>query len=471
MSLRNFNKQSQIAASSSVVFDWHGMPGVLERLSPPWQSLEVIDRGEGVKEGSRVQLCARNGVFSFRWESLYRNVRPGEGFEEIQVSGPFRRWEHRHRFIGTEAGTSTLRDEIDYEFPANPFSESLLALPVGRKLDALFDHRHLISADDIVAFAKRRESGAAPLKILVTGASGLVGSALLPLLSSQGHQVLRAVRRPLLPGGLGEEVRWRPESAADEISGPERDAFEELDAVIHLAGENIASGRWTPHRKEQLRESRIGVTRRLCELLSSLDSPPRSFLCASAVGYYPTDRDEELDESVSPSDGFLGDLCREWEAACEKLAGGQTRVVNMRIGVVLTPAGGALKKMLTPFRLGLGGRLGNGEQSFSWISIEDLAQAILWLLAQDELSGPVNLTAPSPVSNREFTDTLGAVLNRPTLLPVPAGLLRMIFGEMANDLLLTGARVIPARLIETDFPFRHPDLENALGQLLPHRTT
>lgn len=467
MSLRVFSKRVLVDATPEVVFDWHTMPGALERLTPPWQPFQMVDRGEGLVEDSRVVVRTKHLMVPFTMEILHRSVRPPEGFDDIQTSGPFRRLEHRHRFDSADDGKTKLSDEIEFEIPGFGLGDFFLAQRINREFGDLFEYRHRICADDIVAFGDCRHSGAAHLNILVTGASGVVGSALVPLLTSQGHQVLRAVRRQPVKGGLGKEVRWRPEAAPEDVSNLEKSAFEGLDAVIHLAAENIAVGRWTPESKQRFFDSRVGVTERLCQLLASLDAPPRTFLCASATGIYDADSDEDLDENGPQDDGYLGEMCRKWEEACEVLVEGETRVVSLRIGVILTPAGGALKKLLPAYRFGLGGRLGSGKQGFSWISIEDAIQAILWLLNRDELSGAINLTAPAPVSNQEFSDTLGKVLHRPTLLPVPGKALRMVFGEMAEDLLLKGSRIIPGRLIENDFPFRNPTLEEALQHLLP----
>ncbi len=296
------------------------------------------------------------------------------------------------------------------------------------------------------------------MKVLVTGATGLVGSALIPFLTSGGHEVFRLTRSEAIDAN---DITWNPDS--HELP---KARLEGLDAVVHLAGENIAATRWNPRVKERLRRSRIETTRFLCESLAQLHRPPQTLICASAIGYYGDRGAEILTEVAGPGTGFLADLCRDWEAACEPARKLRMRVVNLRIGVVLSPLGGGLAQMLKPFRLGLGGVIGSGRQYWSWIAIDDLVGAIDYSLTNPHLSGVVNATAPSPVTNQEFTKTLGTILGRPTFFPMPRFAARIALGEMANDLLLASARVMPNRLSESKYPFRHPTLEGALRHLL-----
>lgn len=297
------------------------------------------------------------------------------------------------------------------------------------------------------------------MKVLVTGASGLVGSALVPLLTAGGHTVARLVRSPPRPSVA--EVQWNPETGIREIA-----SLEGMDAVVHLAGENIAGGRWTAERKARIRDSRVTGTRTLCETLARLARPPKVLVSASAIGYYGDRGGEVLRETSAPGLGFLPEVCRAWEEATEPAAQKGIRVVLLRIGVVLSPAGGALAKMLFPFKLGAGGIIGSGQQYMSWIGLDDIIGAIHHALMTDALQGPVNVVAPHPVTNRDFTKTLGRVLGRPTLFPMPAFAARLAFGEMADALLLASTRVEPARLMAANYAFRHPDLEGALRHLL-----
>jgi uncharacterized protein (TIGR01777 family) len=297
------------------------------------------------------------------------------------------------------------------------------------------------------------------MNVLISGATGFIGSALVQRLKDDRDEVTRLVR---VPAATGEKaVRWNPESG--RIEAP---ALEGFDAVVHLAGESIASGRWTAAKKERIRDSRVKGTRLLAETLVRLTRPPRAFVSASAIGYYGPRGDEVLDEASPPGTSFLADVCREWERATEPAAQSGIRVVNLRFGVVLSPDGGALRQMLTPFKLGLGGVLGSGKQYMSWIALDDAIATAKFALTTDTLRGPVNVVAPRPVTNYEFTKTLGRVLGRPIIVPMPAFLARLAFGEMADELLLSGQRVMPKRLNEAGYSFRFPELESALRSML-----
>lgn len=292
-------------------------------------------------------------------------------------------------------------------------------------------------------------------RILISGASGFVGRELCAALARCGHQVVRLVRRA--PSGP-DELRWDPAAGTLDLSG-----VDPFHAVIHLAGENIAGGRWTEARKARVLDSRVLGTRTLVRAISELRPLPAVLLSASATGFYGARDDHELDEGSAMGEGFLADTCRDWEAETRPAVAAGIRVCQLRTGVVLGTAGGALARMLLPFKLGLGGRLGDGQQWFSWISIEDEVRAIRFALGNDGLRGPVNLTAPAPVTNAEFTRALGRALRRPTWIPVPAFLLRLVLGrEFADNLLLTGARVVPRRLLDAGFIFESKTVDDAL---------
>jgi uncharacterized protein (TIGR01777 family) len=297
------------------------------------------------------------------------------------------------------------------------------------------------------------------MNILVTGSSGLIGSALIPSLTTGGHRVIRLVR--LQPGPGEEAVHWDPAAGTVDMAG-----LEGADAAVHLAGENIAARRWTDEQKARIRDSRVKGTRLLCESLARLAQPPKVLVCASAVGYYGDRGEEVLREESAPGSGFLSDVCREWEGAAEPAVPKEIRVVHLRFGVVLSPAGGALAKMLFPFRMGVGGILGSGRQYMSWIALDDAVGVIHHALTTETLQGPVNAVSPHPVTNREFTKTLGRVLVRPTLFPMPVFAVRLAFGEVADALLLASTRAEPARLLVTGYAFRYPELEGALRHML-----
>ena len=296
------------------------------------------------------------------------------------------------------------------------------------------------------------------MNVLISGASGLVGSALIPALVARGDRVIRLVRHPVDAGA--PEIEWHPGSRLD----PE--ALEGFDAVIHLAGESVF-GRWTAAKKNAIYESRVGGAQTIGDAIGGCQRAPHIFLSASAIGYYGSRADEPLDEDSSSGEGFLAEVAREWEGATAAARRAGCRVVNLRFGVILSREGGALKKMLLPFRLGLGGRIGSGKQWFSWISIDDAIAAILFALDQERVRGPVNLVAPVPVTNGDFARTLGRVLHRPAIVPVPNILPKLVFGrEMATETFSASQRAIPAKLAATGYNFRHPELEGALRSLL-----
>ncbi len=301
----------------------------------------------------------------------------------------------------------------------------------------------------------RRRFLARSITVAVSGAGGLVGSALSSFLSTGGHRVVPMVRRKPAPGA--EQILWDPAAGRIDVSG-----LEGVDAVVHLAGENIAGGRWTQSRKARIVDSRVAGTRLIAETVAGLDRRPKALVAASAVGFYGNRGDEELDEGSAAGQGFLPETCKRWEAALEPAERAGIRVVRLRIGMVLSARGGALPRMATPFRWCLGGRIGSGRQFMSWISIDDLIGVVHHALLDDTLSGVVNAVAPAPVRNAEFTRVLGRVLGRPTPFPVPATAIRLLLGELGQALLLDGARVSPARVQGTDFRFRHPTLEGAL---------
>ena len=294
------------------------------------------------------------------------------------------------------------------------------------------------------------------MKILVSGMSGPIGGELLPALVVSGNKVTRLVRRP---PQSSDEIRWDPMRSIvpETVSG--------FDAVIHLAGESIV-GRWTSEKKARMVDSRVQGTRHLAEALARASRKPQVLITASAIGYYGDRGEETLTEESGPGTNFLAGLCRQWEAATGAAAQAGIRTVQVRIGVMLSTKGGALPKMLTPFKLGLGGRIGSGRQYLSWISIDDVVGVILYALNAGQVRGPVNATAPNPATNSEFTRTLAEVLHRPAIFPMPTFAVRALFGQMGDELLLASARVLPSKLQVSGYQFRRPELKTALMSLL-----
>ena len=295
------------------------------------------------------------------------------------------------------------------------------------------------------------------MKVAIAGASVLVGSALIPVLKSMGASITRMVRSKPRAG----ELEWHPNN--DELSP---DTLSGFDTIINLAGENIAGGRWTDDQKRKIRESRINGTHLLSEAIARLSPKPRVFICASATGIYGDRDDEVLDEQSESGGGFLAGVCREWEEATKPAIQAGVRVVNLRLGPILAREGGMLAKLLTPFKMGMGGKVGSGRQYISWIAIDDVIQAIKLAIEDASIHGALNVVSPNPVTNEEFTKTLGHVLNRPTALAIPPFAARLAFGEMADEMLLASQKVIPKKLANAGFVFKYPELEPTLKHLL-----
>lgn len=451
----SFTKCSRFSHPAAELFNWHCRPGALQRLTPPWSGVQVESQSGSIAEdGSVVVLRMPIGPIGCRWVATHRDFVPGRSFRDEQTSGPFAFWNHTHTVEAAGAG-STLKDHIDYRLPIAPLSTVIAGSSVQRMLKQTFAWRHRRTAQDLDAHAR---SALTPLRVAISGATGLVGAQLAAFLSTGGHDVHRIVRRI---GASPNEVLWNP--AERSIDAPR---LEGMEAVVHLAGEGIASGRWSDESKRRVLASRVEGTRLLCETLATLTNKPKVLICASAVGFYGDRGQRRVDETDEAGTGFLAEVCRRWEAATEPARRAGIRVVNLRLGVVLTPLGGALAQMLMPFRLGLGGKLGSGAQFVSWISLDDVLGAILHSIASPQLEGPVNATAPTPVTNLELTSTLGEILRRPTLASVPTFALRTLLGEMADELLLASTCALPRRLQDSGFVFRDDGLRGAIASML-----
>ena len=295
--------------------------------------------------------------------------------------------------------------------------------------------------------------------VAVSGPTGLVGGALVGQLNGRGDRVIGISRSSR--SGWGDTIQWHPDTG---LANPAR--LEEVDTIVHLAGKNIAEGRWNRQRKAEMRSSRVQGTRSLVDSIATIEKRPRTFICASAIGYYGSRGDEELTEDSTPGDDFLAEVCADWEKEAARAADLGLRVVHLRIGVVISPHGGALRKMLTPFKFGMGGIVGNGRQYWSWVGLQDLVRMICFCIDHTDISGPVNAVGPLATTNRDFTKILGAHLKRPTLVPMPGFAAKIALGEMANALLLSSTRVVPKRLQDAGFEFQQNTFEECLQQEL-----
>lgn len=454
-------RKTRIEAPVQVVFDWHKRPGALERLIPPWQRAQVVEHRGTIRDGDRVTLRTWMMGVASAWVVEHRDYVEGRQFRDLQLKGPFARWEHLHTFEPIDEGACFIRDDIEYELPLGGFGDAVGAAWIKERIERMLAYRHRLLVEDLAEH--KRIAGGRTITAAVSGATGLVGSALTPFLTTGGHRVKRIVRGE---AKTADQVTWLPLRKTLDTA-----AMEGVDAVIHLAGENLF-GRWTDDKKQRIRDSRVVGTRGLATALAAMDRKPRVLICASAVGYYGSRGDETLTEDSERGGGesggrnFLADVCDQWEQATQPAAEAGIRVVNLRIAPVLSPRGGALAMMAPIFRLGLGGTVGGGAQWMPWVTPEDLVSIIHFAIFTDTLHGPINAAAPNPVRNRGFVETLGRVLNRPTILPAPTFAIRWALGDLADEMLLSSLRVTPLRLAQAGYPFRHTELEPALRAVL-----
>lgn len=451
-----FEKRVELPVSREEAFAWHERPGTFRRLLPPWEN--VVGDPEPLREDLTVELKVQIGPKQLDFVVHHDVCRPPELFRDVQQQGPFASWVHEHRFHelpGENGSRCELHDHIEYELPLGAMGKLLGQSFAQGNLRRMFAWRHRITRDDLALHSSFKDLPA--MKVAISGSTGLVGSELIDMLTTGGHETVSIVRKD--PGE--NDILWKPREGAIQA-----DKLEGVDAVVHLAGENIAGKRWNDEQKARIRKSRVEGTKVLCEALAKLSNKPRVLVCASAVGFYGDRGDEVLTEESEAGQGFLADVCKEWEAATKPASDAGIRVVFVRFGIVLSGKGGALKEMLPIFKWGLGGKLGSGDQYWSWVALDDACGAIVHALQNENVSGPVNIVTPDPPTNKEFTNVVGKVLGRPTFMFVPTFGLRMMVGEMADALLLASLRVEPKVLEETGYQFRFTDLEDALRHLL-----
>ncbi len=456
-----FTKKTRIQAPVEDVFSWHEHDGAVERLSPPWDKAELVSKTGGIRTGAEVRLKIRPiGHIPVSWTARHTGYEKNRFFRDRQVRGPFSSWVHTHHFLPDTENACIMVDSIEYALPFSTLVPAAMEKNVSSRLERIFSYRHRTLAADI---ACHKTYDLSPMNILVSGAGGVIGSTLVSFLRTGGHRVGRLVRvsgsRSTASNGI--DVSYDP--AGGWIDDGK---MENIDAVIHLAGETIGNVPWTRRKKKRILESRTQTTALIARALSALKNPPKVFACASAIGYYGDRRDEILTEKSVFGDDFISHVCRQWEAAAAPAAAAGIRSVFLRIGIVLTPAGGALKTLLPVFSAGLGGRIGSGKQHVSWIGIDDVAGSFLHILADDAIEGPVNIVSPEPVRNERFIRILGRVLGRPTPFAVPESIIGAVFGQMGRETALSDTRVMPEKLLSTGYAFRHTALADALSHVL-----
>jgi uncharacterized protein len=450
-----FIHRSSYPCSATELYTWHCRPGALERLLPPWDNSTVLSKTGGIDPGGQVLLKMHLGPIPFIFQGRHLENIPGRMFRDMQDRGPFAHWTHSHYFENIPDGVE-LKDVVEYSLPGHAFLPKAVKKYVTTSLQRLFRYREAVLREDILLHQRCSQR---PLRILVSGASGVLGKDLLPLLTTGGHQVFTLVRRR--PDPAKGEIFWDPQNNILN-----REDLPEVDAVIHLAGEYIGLSRWSEDKKKRVVDSRVQGTELLSRTLAAMRRQPEVFLSASAIGYYGDCGDRIISETEAPGSGYISSVCSRWEQATAVAREAGIRTVLLRLGVGLTPRGGALMRILAASPCGYIRHFGSGRQIISWISSDDMVAAILHALANPSLSGPLNIAAPEPVSNSQFMRILARITGRPLLFPISAGLLQMMYGQMASEIVLSSCHAGTEKLVNSGFHFRHPNLEKALCALL-----
>jgi uncharacterized protein (TIGR01777 family) len=444
------------------LFAWHERPGAFLRLNPPFEPVELVSHSGGIRDGATVVIKVPVfGKIGIRWNLTHKGYIENKKFEDHQVNGPFKSWKHQHVFEGVSSHTSILKDELSFSLPFPILSEPLFGWIFRKKLERLFKYRHHITLQDLSVIEKYKGSFQTQQNFLISGASGFLGKSLVAFLLTAGHSVSILSRGN--DEGIPDAVKRIPWNPYKKIISP--DSLEGFDHIIHLSGESVAK-RWSTLVKDTILRSRVETTSFLVECISKLKNKPKTFISASGSGFYGTDTKIEVDESSPQGEGFLADVVRQWEEASTPLNKIGIRVCHARFGIILSPDGGALKKLLLPFQLGIGGPIGKGQRFMSCISKDDVIYGLYHLAASQEVSGAFNFCLPKATTNLEFSRTLSTVLRRPCLFPVPPLFLRLVFGQMADETILSSQRIIPKKLLESNFAFTSPTLESAFRGMM-----
>ncbi len=455
-----FSHKASFDASVEEIWKWYNSPGAFRRIMPEWEGIDPIQAGKLV-DGEETIFKVSLGPIKRTWLARHHSVEEGVGFSDRMIKGPFGAWNHQHTF--EENGQSTIvNDNVEYKLPLHFLTGWTAPFTVKPRMNQMFRYRTDIVVNDIKQIKKT--SHLPRQRVLVSGSTGMIGLQLCAFLEAAGHEVHRLVRPSTkLPKDVSSEnvVVWN-DLSGEVLQGD----FENFDSIIHLAGAGIGDKRWSAKRKKLIRDSRVIPTTNLSKIIANLENPPKAFLCGSAVGYYGNRGTEVLDEKSESGNDILASICREWEESTAVAKGAGIRVSLLRTGIVISPLGGALAKLLLPAKMGAGGPVGGGKQMQSWISLDDEIYAIHHLMMDESSEGPYNLSAPSPVNQKTFAKTLGKVLRRPAFAPLPGFMIKIMFGEMGQKLVLEGQDVRPNRLLESGFEFTFDDLESCLRNCL-----
>lgn len=451
-----YEYETHTDSSRPEVFDWFERKGSFRRLMPPWEVAEEVRADETLEDGAQRIFRFPMGPIKMTWVAEHLGYQPPEKFEDIMKKGPFRSWHHVHRFIEKDGGT-VVHDEVDYKLPMGVLGRIFGSRNVRNRLNRMFRARENRLIRDLERHSDFKHLDRK--RILLAGASGLIGKQLAAFLDTGGHEIWRLVRRTPVAGQ--NEIEWNPSKGTIDDS-----AIEGFDIVIHLGGAGIGDRRWTKSRMVLIEKSRTESTGLLARTLASLKQKPEVFLVASAIGWYGNRGDEILDEQSEAGTGFLPETCLAWEASADAARQAGIRTIHARTGVVLDASGGALEKMLLPAKMGAGGPIGFGRQWFSWISMDDQIYALHHLVMSPNTEGAYNITSPEPLQQKNFAKALGRVLRRPAFMPTPPFAIWFLYGKMGVALTTESQRVMPTRLTEEGYRFQHQDAESALRDAL-----
>ena len=445
---------TKIAVSRELLLSWHNRSGAFERLLPPWQKAKALKCPESVMEGEEIILIIKKFGLKHSILSKITKVEKNGNFTDEMQSSPFRLWSHNHLFKMEGKNRSVLIDHIHYELPLGTIGKLFFGQAIEKEIKKVFKYRHATIKQDLERDLVKLT--AKKLRILIAGGTGLIGTALKPFLEAMGHQVYILSRKP-----TGKrDIYWDPDRG--EI---DRKNLKRIDAVINLAGANIAGARWTKRTKKRIVDSRIKSTKFLCQIILQLEQRPEVLINASGSGYYPLDQ-KTHSETDLPGNHFLANLCKNWEQSVERVRESGIRTVAIRLGAVITSKGGALKMMLPAFKLGLGGKIGSGQQHISYIGLDDTIEIIYRIITDQSIMGPINLTVTHSIKQEDFARSIGEKLSRPTILPLPAMVIKAIFGEMGKVMLLGNNSIEPKRLLEANYKFRNNNLKEILDHTL-----
>ncbi|MBF0103563.1 MAG: TIGR01777 family protein [Desulfobacterales bacterium] len=453
MSNSLFVKQVSIPAPLSQVFDWHCREGALLRLTPPWEHIQVLKQS-GIQNGAETEFRIWTAGLPIRWKALHQNYIHNQVFEDIQLKGPFAHWHHQHLFKSEKENVCSLEDRIQYKLKGGFWGNLAGNAFIQQKLDHMFRYRHHVLHTDF----SRKHQLFHPLKLIISGSRGQIGSFIIPYLNTQGHTIKCLVRNMSIQSE--NELYWT--SSSEKLA----DAFQDTDVVIHLAGEPIGEGRWNAEKKKRIVDSRVQGTHGIAKALALMNKPPKTFISASAIGYYGNRANDWLEEKEASGSDFISYVCSEWEKAARPAIEKGIRVIFLRIGIVLTPKGGALGRLLLPYKAGLGNIIGNGDQYISWLSMNELPYILDHLIFTENIDGPVNLVSPNPVQQKEFANILAQSLGRTVHFTMSDRIILRMFGQMGKEILLSSTRVYPKKLLESGYVFSYPILNQALSYLV-----